>query len=110
MGKMMNKSPPVRSQTVLSRLLDRLTSPSQLAHRAGRQVDLALDVIGDRFIWVTDHGERVGLIDKDEAILEWIAPHPGIDAPGPRAVPAVYHAHRMTRPRRITISKIVLKK
>jgi hypothetical protein len=92
MGKMMNKSPPVRSQTVLSRLLDRLTSPSQLAHRAGRQVDLALDVIGDRFIWVTDHGERVGLIDKDEAILEWIAPHPGIDAPGPRAVPAVYHA------------------
>jgi len=88
----MSESAPARNQTVLSGWLEKLTSPSQLAHRADRRVSLAFDAVDDRFVWITDHGERIGLIDKDEAILEWVAPHPGIDSPGPREIPAVYHA------------------
>jgi hypothetical protein len=82
----------IENQTTLSRWLERLTSPGQLAQRAERQVDLAFTSTDERFIWITDHGKRVGLIDKVEALFEWVAPHPGIDTPLPREVPAIYHA------------------
>ena len=82
----------VEKQTTLTRWLERLTSPGQLAERAKRTVDLAFTSTDERFIWVTDHGERVGLIDTVEALFEWVAPHPGIDTPRPREVPAIYHA------------------
>jgi len=83
----MYKGAPDGNQTILRERLGRLTSPDLLALRGDRQVNLAFDRADDRFIWITDHGERVGLVDQDEAILEWVAPHPGIEPPGPRSYP-----------------------
>ena len=82
----------VGKKSTLTHWLEGLTSPGQLAGRVARPVDLAFTSTQERFIWVTDHGERVGLIDTVEALFEWVAPHPGIDTPRPREVPAIYHA------------------
>jgi hypothetical protein len=57
-----------------------------------RATDLAFQPASERFVWITDGGRRVGLIDRDKATLEWIAPHPGIDPPRPPAISRVYHA------------------
>jgi hypothetical protein len=101
----MYKGAPDGNQTILRERLGRLTSPDLLALRGDRQVNLAFDRADDRFIWITDHGERVGLVDQDEAILEWVAPHPGIEPPGPRSSthlrrrqPGVSHRGVLDRP------------
>jgi hypothetical protein len=60
--------------------------------RATRTPCLALEHVDERFVWITDAGVRVGLIDRKECTLEWVAPHPGVPSIRPAEVPPVYHA------------------
>ena len=78
--------------TVLEKALQAGVSEGGLAARVGREVDLRFEPADDRFVWVTDAGTRVGLIDKKEATLEWVAPHPGKAPPRPAEIPDPYHA------------------
>ena len=79
-------------ETVLSARLRALASAGELAAREARDVDLRYERVDERYVWVTDHGTRVGLLDLDEFTLEWIAPHPGHPSARPAEIPALYHA------------------
>jgi len=77
---------------MLRRLLGELTTPAELQARQARKTHLAFDAVDARYAWITDAGKRVGLIDRQECTLEWIAPHPDQPSARPAEIPAVYHA------------------
>lgn len=81
-----------RQPSILTSHLRALTSPAQLAARQAREVDLAFQRVDERFVWITDRGVRVGLLDLDEYTLEWVAPHPGQPPAWPAEIPPLYHA------------------
>jgi len=57
-----------------------------------RAVSLAFEHVDERYVWITDTGVRVGLIDRKECTLEWVAPHAGAPSIRPVEIPPVYHA------------------
>lgn len=79
-------------KTILEEALCAGVSRGHLAARAARAVDLRFEPADDRFVWVLDGDTRIGLIDKKEATLEWIAPHPDKLPPRPPEIPDPYHA------------------
>lgn len=80
------------SETVLGKALRIAVSKGELANRERRGADLRFEAVDDRFVWVLDGTTRIGLIDKPEATLEWIAPHPGRAPLRPAEIPDPYHA------------------
>ncbi len=72
--------------SILSTLLE--TQTPQTVHHP----HLSFDHVDERYVWITDAGKRVGLIDRKECTLEWVAPHPGVPSIRPAEIPPVYHA------------------
>ncbi len=54
--------------------------------------DLFFESVDERFVWIMDAGQHIGLIDRQGATLEWIAPHTGLQPPKPAEVTQNYHA------------------
>jgi|GEM_PF-556751 len=82
---------PMPRTTILS-LLESASSSGQIRQRAQRDIDLRFQEVDQRFVWITDREVRIGLVDREYATLEWIAPHPGVAPMRPAEIPADYHA------------------
>lgn len=80
------------SETILTKALRGGISQGRLKSRADRTPDLHFQPVDDQFVWVLDGDTRVGLIDKNAATLEWVAPHPGQAPPRPAEIANPYHA------------------
>ncbi len=78
--------------TLLQTYMTNCTDRSKLAQRRERSVHLHLVEVDVRFMWIMDGDTRIGLIDRDEAVVEWIAPHPERHSARPAEIPPLYHA------------------
>ena len=81
-----------QKDTPLQRILQNSISHGQLQWREQRPVALAFEPADERFAWITDRGVRVGLFDRSEHTVEWLAPHPGRGSIRPIEIPDPYHA------------------